>query len=104
MKHCEVSVDFGAGERFEFEFPPTTIDAGTARAWFDREVEGLDIDVASPVGKVLAADRVIGVARGVGARRFANDAAWGRRFAENSVALLGKTVVRVDVANGTLGY
>jgi hypothetical protein len=75
-----------------------------ARQWFDREFVALECDVASPIGKVLTADRVLSVAKYSGARRFRDDGAWAAEFAKNTAALLGRDVVKVDVPNYTVGY
>ena len=105
--HHHVIVTFGEGK--EFEFKPLSGDlkapaADDARQWFDREFVALECDLPTPIGKVLSADRVLTVAKYAGERRFREDRAWAEQFALNAVALLGRDVVRVDVANYTVGY
>ena len=39
-----------------------------------------------------------------GARRFADDPAWGERFALNTALALGRQVIRVDVAADAIEY
>lgn len=105
--HHHVIVAFGEGK--EFEFKPTSSDltrpaADDARQWFDREFVALECDLPTPIGKVLSADRVLSVAKYAGERRFRDDPAWAEQFARHAAALLGRDVVRVDVANYTVGY
>lgn len=107
MRERHVIVTFGPDAEFEYRFDAAAVAAqpvADARRWFDREFTDLECDIASPVGKVLAADRLLGVARYSGERRFRDDAAWARDYALNAATLLGRDVVRVDVANDSVGY
>ncbi len=75
MHPGQVIVSFGAGQEFELKLSAADRAAQTreaARDWFDREFIALECDVASPIGKVLSADRVLSVAKYAGARRFRN--------------------------------
>jgi len=74
-----------------------------ARQWFDREFIALECDVASPIGKVLSADRVLSVAKYSGVRRFREEHAWAEEFARNTASLLGREYVRVDIPNYSVG-
>lgn len=93
----------------EFRFP---LDAGAlvggasegARRWFEREYSALGVEPGSPLGKVLVIDKILDVARRGGARRFADDPAWGERFALNTALALGRQVIRVDVAADAIEY
>jgi hypothetical protein len=102
-----VIVSFGKSREFEFK-PPSAetqaVAADEARQWFDREFVALECDLPTPIGKLLLADRILSVAKYAGERRFAQDRAWAEDFARNAAALLGREVVRVDVANFTVGY
>ena len=107
MHPGQVIVSFGAGQEFELKLSAADRAAQTreaARDWFDREFIALECDVASPIGKVLSADRVLSVAKYSGARRFTEQAQWAHEYAVNAAALLNADLVRVDVANYSIGY
>lgn len=107
MREQQVLVTFGPDDEFEYRFDSQAVAArpvAEARRWFDREYVELECDIASPVGKVLAADRLLGVARYSGVQRFRGDAKWARDYALNAAALVGREVIRVDVASDTVGY
>lgn len=102
MQH-HVFVSFSKDQEFEYRLTSAG-SAEEARAWFEREFAALECDVATPTGKILAVDRVLSVAKYAGAARFASDAAWGEAFARHTAAILGRELIRVDVANYSIGY
>jgi hypothetical protein len=107
MRQHQVVVTFGNEVDFEFRIPSEQVSKRTsdeARQWFDREFVALECDIASPIGKVLSADRVLSVAKYSGARRFREEHAWAQEFACNTAALLGRDFVRVDVPNYSVGF
>jgi hypothetical protein len=54
------------------------------------------------VGKVLALDKVLEVAREAGEKRFAGDIAWAEAYARAVLATLNRDAVRVDVSESTV--
>ena len=105
LQHVIVSF----GEKKEYEYKVTAADvAGVtpddARRWLEREFAALECDLPNPIGKVLLADRVLGVARYAGERRFKEHTDWAEQFARNAAVALGRDVIRVDVANDSVGY
>jgi len=107
MRQHQVAVSFGEGNEFEFRISPEDVarsSTSDARQWFDREFVALECDVASPIGKVLSADRVLSVAKYSGVRRFRDEHDWAKEFARNAAALLGREFIRVDVPNYSVGY
>jgi hypothetical protein len=97
------------GDKKEYEYKVTAADiagitAEDARKWLEREFEALECDLPNPIGKVLLADRVLSVAKYAGERRFKEHAPWAEQFARNAAVALGREVIRVDVANDTVGY
>jgi hypothetical protein len=107
MRHHDVIVSCGTGKEFEFRLPAAEVSRQTheeAREWFDREFVALECDVASPIGKVLSADRVLSVAKYSGDRRFRDQPVWAQEFARNTAARLGRETIRVDVPNYSVGY
>jgi hypothetical protein len=106
MEH-HVIVSFGENRELEFKASSAGMQgqgADEARQWFDREFIALECDLPTPIGKLLLADRVLSVAKYAGERRFRDDPHWAQLFARNAGALLGREVIRVDVANQSVGY
>lgn len=107
MRQRHVIVSFGKDGEFDFKVPESETGAQAAEAarqWFDREFGALEADVATPVGKVLLADRILSVAKYSGARRFRDEAAWAEQFARSTAALLARDVIKVDVENYSVGF
>jgi hypothetical protein len=104
MTSRHVVVHFGEGRQFELKAASQTSSREQARDWFDREFVTLECDVASPIGKVLAADRVLSVAKYSGESRFRSDPAWAQTYATNAAALLDADYIRVDVPAYSIGF
>jgi hypothetical protein len=103
----QVNVSFGPEQEFEFKVHADEAAGQTAdgaRRWFDREFVDLECDLPSPIGKVLLSDLILSVARYAGERRFRERPDWGAEFARNAAILLGRSVIRVDVAGSTIGF
>jgi hypothetical protein len=103
----QVIVSFGPEAEFEFKVHAGDVagqTADAARGWFDREFVDLGCELPNPIGKVLQVDLVLSVARYGGERRFREQHDWAGRFARNAAVLLGRSVIRVDVAANTLGF
>jgi hypothetical protein len=104
MTSRHVVVHFGEGRQFELKAAAPPPSREQAREWFDREFVALECDVASPIGKVLAADRVLSVAKYSGENRFRSDPDWARTYATNAAALLDADYIRVDVPAYSIGF
>ncbi|HTN47884.1 MAG TPA: hypothetical protein VMK32_00470 [Burkholderiaceae bacterium] len=106
MRPRQVIVQFGDDKELDLKL--TAADGArtreSARDWFDREFIALECDVASPIGKVLSADRVLSVAKYAGFKRFQDDPKWAAEYAQNAAALLDADFIRVDVPNYSIGY
>lgn len=74
-----------------------------ARHWLDAQFTALDCEPLRPSGKVLLADKVLMVAREAGVRHL-GDAAWFQAYARAAHAVLGRPVIKVDVAAMTVSY
>ena len=70
--------------------------------WLSQQFEEFGCTPRSMVGKVLALDKVLEVARAAGEKRF-RDAAWAERYARAVLAILNRASVRVDVGENTVG-
>jgi hypothetical protein len=71
-------------------------------AWLSQQFEELGCTPRSLVGKVLALDKVLEVAREAGEKRFAGDIAWAESYARAVLATLNRDAVRVDIAESTV--
>ncbi len=106
MQH-QVIVSFGKDQEFDFrlgEIASGGSAAEDARLWFGQEFEALECDVATPTGKILAVDRILSVAKYAGRARFRDNPEWSVKFARATAAILGRDLIRVDVANYSIGY
>lgn len=106
MQH-RVIVSFGKGQEFDFCFSASEVvgrSAEEARIWMTREFEALNCHVSTPTGKILVVDRVLSVAKYAGVERFLTQRAWAEQFARFAAILLGRDLIRVDVANYVIGY
>ena len=74
-----------------------------AELWLSQQFEELGCTPRSLVGKVLALDKVLEVAREAGEKRFAGDIAWAEQYARAVLAILDREAVRVDIAENTVG-
>ncbi|MBE0619103.1 MAG: hypothetical protein IH605_00780 [Burkholderiales bacterium] len=92
----------------EYELRITAGDAPLPTAqegdlWLSQQFEELGCTPRSLVGKVLALDKVLEVAREAGEKRFAGDIAWAEAYARAVLATLNRDTVRVDIAENTVG-
>jgi len=103
----QVYVSFAPAQEFVFKVHAEDLaDYGRdlARTWFDRQFVDLECELPNPIGKVLVPDLVLSVARYGGQRRFRDQPDWARQFARSAAALIGRSVIRVDVGSGTVGF
>jgi hypothetical protein len=56
------------------------------------------------VGKVLLADKLLGIARAAGAQAFAGQTEWATAFALHAAALAGRANVTINVPEATVGF
>lgn len=106
MQH-QVIVSFGKDQEFDFKLGELVSGgsaAEEARLWLGHEFEVLECDVATPTGKILAVDRILSVAKYAGEACFRDKPEWALKFARATAAILGRDLIRVDVANYSIGY
>jgi hypothetical protein len=81
--------------------------AGTSREeanrWLDAQWEALECEPSNPMGKVLVLDRILGIAHYAGEKRFATPSEWSKQYADAVATVLGRPVVRVDIADRVVG-
>ena len=101
-----VIVSFAPGREYELKITAGDAPLPTAREgelWLSQQFEEYGCAPRSLVGKVLALDRVLEVARAAGEKRFTGDIAWAERYARAVLATLDRASVRVDVAGDAVG-
>jgi hypothetical protein len=101
-----VVVLFAPGQEYELRITAGDKPLPTAQEgelWLSQQFEELGCTPRSMVGKVLALDRVLEVARDAGEKRFRGDIAWAEQYARAVLATLNRASVRVDVDAGTVG-
>jgi hypothetical protein len=101
-----VIVTFARGREYELRITAGDKPLPTAQEgelWLSQQFEEFDCAPRSLVGKVLALDRVLEVARAAGEKRFAGDIAWAESYARAVLATLDRPSVRVDVAGDAVG-
>ena len=97
-----VSVVFDRVHEYEF-----IVHAGMSRdeasQWLNAQWEDLECETTNPMGKVLVLDKILGVAKYAGEKRFAEPGEWAKRFADATATILQRPAVRVDVADHRIG-
>ena len=92
-----VIVSFGDGAQRGFDVAQAGLDADEARAWLIEAFDALGCEPTNPMGKLLAVDLILGVARAAGVAGLDADPQWAQRYADAVAALRGGATVRVDV-------
>lgn len=100
-----VTVAFAPDREYEFklhadEALPTREEA---QSWLERQWLELECVPNNPVGKVLALDRILSVARDAGEKRFAANGDWARDYVRAVAVALERPAIRVDVAEKLVG-
>lgn len=106
MSH-HVIVSFGKGQEYDYKFAKYELGGRTSeegRRWFDQEFQRLNCEISSPTGKILIIDKILNVAKYAGTEMFTMQEEWGNQFARYAALVLGRDLVRVDVAANSLGY
>lgn len=102
----QITVAFGQNKEYEINVLDSDLIGLTrdrAELWLDDEWVDLDCQPMNPVGKLLLLDRILGVAKYGGEKRFAQATDWSRQYARCVALLLDRPAVRVDVAGLTVG-
>jgi hypothetical protein len=101
-----VIVSFGRDREYELRITAGDKPLPTGQEgelWLSQQFEEFGCTPRSLVGKVLALDKVLEVARAAGEKRFRGDIAWAELYARAVLATLNREVVRVDVAESRVG-
>ena len=105
MSTTTVTVAFARDREYEFKLHagdplPTREEA---QQWLERQWLELECSTDNPVGKILALDRILSVARYGGEKRFSAHTAWAQEYAKAVAVTLGRNAVRVDVGERVVG-
>lgn len=103
----QVTVSWGDPSTYSFDLDEVQpMPHEQARAWLDEQFTLLGCEPIRLTGKVLTADKVLGVAQAAGEERFrdAGHRAWAMLFARAASAALAKPVVTVDLMTLSVGY
>lgn len=101
-----VIVSFGENREYEFlvhDADVAGLEKDQARSWLAKEFDDLECTPSNPMGKVLALDMILNVAKYGGENRFQAGSDWARRFAAVTAVVLSRPVMRVDVSSFTVG-
>ncbi|MCV2365416.1 hypothetical protein LNV23_18365 [Paucibacter sp. DJ1R-11] len=100
----EVKVVFSPLQQFDLVVDAEEVlSFEAARKWLDEQYVKNECEPMRGSGKVLLADKILGVAAAVGPAAF-GDPAWALDYARATSGALSKALLRVDVAKRTLSY
>jgi hypothetical protein len=104
---CHVTVVFSDGERLEFDVADADVarfSHDSAHQWLGREFEEAGCVPSNPVGKLLAADKIITLAKSRSRHTFESPTPWVRDYLAATAAALGRPMVTIDLGAHALGY
>ena len=104
---CHLSVIFGDGTRVDHQLSEVEVrevDSQVAHAWLDREYENAGCVPTNPVGKLLMADKILGLAKSQPQRSFDPPSPWVKDFMRATAAALGRPVITIDIGRYTVGF
>jgi len=95
-----VLVKFGKDKDYEIRLHDRDLAGSTpesARRWFERQFADMGCEPTNPTGKTLLVDLIVGVARAIGDKPFAQGEDLAREFARNATVVLQRPAVTIDV-------
>lgn len=95
-----ILVKLGAGKDYELRLQDRDLGGATpqsARRWFEQQFADMGCTPTNPTGKTLLVDLILGVARAMGEKPFANGESSAREFARNAIAVLQRNAISIDV-------
>ena len=104
---CRITLLFSDGQEVETLVTDAEIARFThssAHQWLGREFEDAGCVPGNPMGKLLAADKIITLARSRTRAVFESNSPWVRDFFAATAAAIERPVVTVNLAQHTLGY
>jgi hypothetical protein len=102
----QVTVAFRGGKEYEIRLLDSDLiglSRDRAHLWLDEEWSALECEPMNPMGKILLLDKILGIAKYAGEKRFAEDIDWARQFGRCVALMLDRPAIRVDVAGLRVG-
>jgi hypothetical protein len=104
---CRITLLFSDGQELETLVTDTEIarfDHHSAHQWLGREFEEAGCVPSNPMGKLLAADKIITLAKSRTRAVFESNSTWVRDYLAATAAVLEKPMITINLADHTLGY
>lgn len=104
---CRITILFSDGQEVDAEVTDAEIARFThdsAHQWLGREFEEAGCVPSNPMGKLLAADKIVTLAKSRTRAVFQSGSPWVRDFLAATAAVLERPMVTIDLADRTLGY
>lgn len=104
---CRITILFNDGYELEAEVSDAEIarfNHASAHQWLGREFDEAGCVPSNPMGKLLAADKIVTLAKSRTRAVFESDSAWVRDYFAATAAALDKSLITINLAENTLGY
>lgn len=104
---CRITLLFSDGQEVETLVTDAEIARFThssAHQWLGREFEDAGCVPSNPMGKLLAADKIVTLARSRTRAVYESASPWARDFFAATAAALEKPVVTINLIDHMLGY
>jgi len=104
---CRITLLFSDGQELETLVTDAEVARYThdsAHQWLGREFEEAGCVPSNPMGKLLAADKIVTLAKSRTRAVFESNSAWVRDFFAATAAALDKPVVTINLIDHVLGY
>jgi hypothetical protein len=104
---CRIRICFNDGQEVDAEVTDTEIAQFThdsAHQWLGREFEEAGCVPSNPMGKLLAADKIVTLAKSRTRAVFESNSPWVRNYLAATAAVLERPMVTINLADHTLGY
>ena len=69
----------------------------SARRWLDQQFVDMGCEPTNPTGKTLVVDKILGVAKAMGDKPFAQEDRAAREFAKNALLAMQRSALSIDV-------
>lgn len=99
-----ITVRFDEDREYDFRVHDSALTFDDARRWLDEQFAATGIEPLNPMGKALAVDKVLAVARAYGPKSFADRSDLALRFVSCAAAVIGRPNITVDVERTTVGF
>ncbi len=105
MEHT-LLVKFGKGRDYELRLHDGDLAGASpqaARRWLEQQFVEMGCVPSNPTGKTLVVDLILGVARALGDKSFAQGESLARDFARHALAVLQRPAITIDLENSYVG-